>query len=165
MTEIPTNTKFDAQLVTTTHVHLRIGDDLHKLSYEQARALFKTLGTALLTEMRQSDMTPILMTVSREFGLPHEIILSKDRRENTARARQTAMYLARELTNLSLEQIGTYFGDRDHGTALHAYRTITGLIDSYPSWKNQINRLKLELQTASPNLVKDDAPLALLPRK
>ena len=39
------------------------------------------------------------------------------------------MYLARDLTNHSLEEIGGHFGGRDHSTVLHAYRTIDKLCD------------------------------------
>lgn len=162
--QVPLNTKFDAQITTITRILIRIGDDLHEFTYEQACTLFRTLGIALLSKIKESDLTPILMAVSREFGLPQEVILSKDRRENVARARQTGMYLARELTNLSLQEIATFFGDCDHGTSLHAHRRIAELIEAYPSWKSQIKRLKLELQISAPN-TSPDAPLGLLPRK
>ena len=49
---------------------------------------------------------------------------SKRRPANIAFPRQIAMYLARELTKLSLSEIGDAFGGRDHGTVLHAHRLV-----------------------------------------
>ena len=56
--------------------------------------------------------------------------------QKMARPRQVAMALAKELTQLSLPEIGSNFGGRDHTTVLHACRQITKLRDSVP----EINR-------------------------
>ena len=61
---------------------------------------------------------------------------SKKRTRAVARPRQVAMALAKELTQLSLPEIGSNFGGRDHTTVLHACRQITKLRDSVP----EINR-------------------------
>ena len=52
---------------------------------------------------------------------------SKKRNRNVARPRQVAMALAKELTQMSLPEIGEAFGNRDHTTVLHACRTIATL--------------------------------------
>ena len=52
---------------------------------------------------------------------------SKKRTHNIARPRQIAMALAKELTHLSLPDIGEAFGGRDHTTVLHACRKVTAL--------------------------------------
>jgi chromosomal replication initiator protein len=55
--------------------------------------------------------------------------MTADKRcRHLARPRQIAMYLAYELTPKSLPQIGRLFGDRDHTTVLHGYRTVEALI-------------------------------------
>ena len=52
---------------------------------------------------------------------------SKKRSRNVARPRQVAMALAKDLTQMSLPEIGEAFGNRDHTTVLHACRTIASL--------------------------------------
>ncbi|MCQ2559169.1 MAG: chromosomal replication initiator protein DnaA [Clostridia bacterium] len=61
----------------------------------------------------------IHQAVCAYFELGFEDLIAKKRTKNVAFPRQIAMYLARELTNLSLPQIGKYFGGRDHTTVLH----------------------------------------------
>ena len=69
------------------------------------------------------SLAAIQEAVSSVLGVPREAILSKQRTPRVTRARQLAMYLARELTALSLAQIAREF-DRDHSTVLHALRVI-----------------------------------------
>jgi len=57
------------------------------------------------------------------LGVPREELLSKRRTPRVTRARQLAMFLARDLTSLSLAQIAREF-DRDHSTVLHALKVI-----------------------------------------
>jgi chromosomal replication initiator protein len=57
------------------------------------------------------------------FGLSRERLLARDRSPKVALARQIAMYLARELTDVSLPEIGRGFG-RDHSTVIHAHKRI-----------------------------------------
>jgi len=56
-------------------------------------------------------------------------------------ARQIAMYLCRELTDLSLPKIGQNFGGRDHTTVMHADRKVRQLMTERPSIFNQITEL------------------------
>ena len=62
--------------------------------------------------------------VGRHFQVDPSMLQSKLRSRGTLVARQVAMALARRLTPLSLEQIGAYFGGRDHSTVLHACRKV-----------------------------------------
>jgi chromosomal replication initiator protein len=63
-------------------------------------------------------------------------------------ARQIAMYLCRELTDLSLPKIGQHFGGRDHTTVMHADRKIRSLMAERRSVYNQVseltNRIKMQ---------------------
>lgn len=74
-------------------------------------------------------MTPpriveIQQAVAEHFGMRLAEMVSHRRSRSVARPRQIAMYLARELTPLSLPVIGRHFGNRDHTTVLHAIRHV-----------------------------------------
>jgi chromosomal replication initiator protein len=70
---------------------------------------------------------------------------SPARARRIARPRQVAMYLAREITERSLPEIGKRFGGRDHTTVLHAWRRITALCAEDPLFKQEVDFLKTVL--------------------
>jgi chromosomal replication initiator protein len=69
----------------------------------------------------------IQKTVAEYFKIKISDMHSKKRSRNVARPRQVAMALAKDLTQMSLPEIGEAFGNRDHTTVLHACRTIASL--------------------------------------
>jgi chromosomal replication initiator protein len=71
---------------------------------------------------------------------------SKRRPANIAFPRQVAMYLARELTNSSLNDIGDAFGGKDHGTVIHACKLIKRRIDEDEKTRHTIKMLDSQLQ-------------------
>ena len=70
----------------------------------------------------------IIRETARFFGLKEEDLRGQNRSKNTALARQIAMYLMRTLTNLTLNEIGSEFEDRNHATVLSSIRKIEDLI-------------------------------------
>jgi chromosomal replication initiator protein len=76
---------------------------------------------------RQVSVEGIQKTVAEYFKIKISDMHSKKRNRNVARPRQVAMALAKELTQMSLPEIGEAFGNRDHTTVLHACRTIASL--------------------------------------
>ena len=76
---------------------------------------------------RQVSVEGIQKTVAEYFKIKISDMHSKKRSRNVARPRQVAMALAKELTQMSLPEIGEAFGNRDHTTVLHACRTIASL--------------------------------------
>jgi chromosomal replication initiator protein len=76
---------------------------------------------------RQVSVEGIQKTVSEYFKIKVSDMHSKKRSRNLARPRQVAMALTKELTQMSLPEIGEAFGNRDHTTVLHACRTIASL--------------------------------------
>ncbi|MDA0802196.1 MAG: chromosomal replication initiator protein DnaA [Planctomycetota bacterium] len=72
----------------------------------------------------QHTIQDITEAVVQFFGVRLTDLLGKRRHKSIALPRQVSMYLARRLTRLSLEEIGGYFGGRDHSTVLHAIRTV-----------------------------------------
>jgi chromosomal replication initiator protein len=56
------------------------------------------------------------------------------------------MYLARSLTRHSLEEIGGYFGGRDHTTVLHANRTVEAMRDDDPQFQATLDKLTEDIQ-------------------
>lgn len=67
----------------------------------------------------------IMAQTASYFGMTIEDLTSSDRTRNLVTARQIAMYLCRELTDLSLPKIGSLFGGRDHTTVMHANKKIS----------------------------------------
>jgi chromosomal replication initiator protein len=97
----------------------------------QVNAKPPTLQTAreIITGFASLDRRPlqvsdILQAVSSHFGIRLQELLGRRRTRSISHPRHIAMYLARKLTSLSLEEIGMQFDGRDHSTILHAERTI-----------------------------------------
>jgi chromosomal replication initiator protein len=94
------------------------------LSLDLCREALRDL---LAVQNRQISVENIQKTVADYYKIKVSEMYSKKRSRNVARPRQVAMALAKELTQLSLPDIGDAFGGRDHTTVLHACRKITEL--------------------------------------
>ena len=88
-------------------------------------------------------MTPerILSAVSDRFGVKIELLCGQRRTQSVALPRQVAMYLMRQLTDLSLAEIGRAFGGRDHTTVLYACEKVGELIRSDNTLEDKVNGL------------------------
>ncbi|MBK8569946.1 MAG: chromosomal replication initiator protein DnaA [Nitrosomonadales bacterium] len=94
------------------------------ISVELAKEALKDL---LASQNKQISIENIQKTVADFYRIKVTDLLSKKRTRLIARPRQIAMCLARELTQLSLPEIGTAFGGRDHTTVMYACKTIESL--------------------------------------
>jgi chromosomal replication initiator protein len=83
----------------------------------------------------------IMAQTAAYFGLSMEDLCGTSRSRVLVNARQIAMYLCRELTDLSLPKIGQQFGGRDHTTVMHADRKIRSLMAERRSIYNQVTEL------------------------
>jgi chromosomal replication initiator protein len=110
----------------------------HPLSLELAKEALKDL---LAIQNRQISIENIQKTVADYYKIKVADMYSKKRARIVARPRQIAMTVAKELTQLSLPDIGEAFGGRDHTTVLHAYRKIMELRTSDPSINRDYNTL------------------------
>ena len=79
--------------------------------------------------------------VVEEFGISLQDLKTKRRNKQVVFPRQIAMYLSRELTELSLPEIGELFGGKDHTTVLHSYKKIKADISSNPELKERIEKV------------------------
>jgi chromosomal replication initiator protein len=108
------------------------------ISIELAKEALKDL---LAVQNRQISIENIQKTVADYFKIKVADMYSKKRTRVLARPRQMAMYLARELTNLSYPEIGLAFGGRDHTTVLHACSKIEELKASDQTLRKDYNLL------------------------
>ena len=88
----------------------------------------------------------IQKTVSQFFGVTTADLRAKKRTKNIVVARQMAMYLCRNLANLSLPEIGNAFGGKDHTTVLHSCKKIEQEMESNPDIKTAFLKLSTELK-------------------
>ena len=89
-----------------------------------------SLKDLLAIQARQVSVENIQKTTAEYYNIKMSDILSKRRSRSVARPRQMAMFLAKELTNYSLPEIGESFGGRDHTTVIHACKKINELRSS-----------------------------------
>jgi chromosomal replication initiator protein len=90
----------------------------------------------------------IMQSTSEYFGVSMEDLTGQSRSRVLVNARQVAMYLCRELTDLSLPRIGQAFGGRDHTTVMHADRKIRQQMAERRSLYNQIAELTNRIKQA-----------------
>jgi|LGVF01.1.fsa_nt_gb chromosomal replication initiator protein len=84
--------------------------------------------------------------IANSYNVTIEDLSSPKRMRIISYPRQIAMYLCRELTNLSLPKIGQEFGGRDHTTVIHAYDKISNEIKESEDFKNTITNLKNKIK-------------------
>ena len=99
----------------------------------------------LFSTQTRKEVTPqtIMQTVADYYSITVNDLICHSRRREITVPRQIAMYLTREMTNLSLPQIGQVFGNRDHTTVLHGCDKIAaGVKDAASGMANVINDIK-----------------------
>jgi chromosomal replication initiator protein len=89
----------------------------------------------------------ILSATASAFDTTITDLEGPSRRQPLARARQVAMYLCRELTDLSLPKIGCLFGNRDHTTVMHGIKTIKELMQTDPALFGRVTAVLQSLRT------------------
>ena len=99
----------------------------------------------LLSSSSKISKQLILKNVIEEFGFSEAELKGRKRTQKLALARQTSMYLIRTLLNLSLTEIGAFFGGKDHSTVIHAIEKIEQLrktdMDYYQTLERITNRI------------------------
>jgi chromosomal replication initiator protein len=96
---------------------------------------------------KKIDIRTIQRAAAQHFDIPVDSLKAKTRVSRVVLARQVAIYLARELTDLSLVQIGKQFGGRDHSTILHACKKIERETEADPALKRKLQTIRSELSS------------------
>jgi chromosomal replication initiator protein len=107
------------------------------------RQLSVDLAAAALDSLsgpRRAQLTPqsIIASVGKYFGLALDDLTGKSRDKSVVVPRQIAMYLVREETNASLEQIGQMLGGRDHTTVMHGWDKISAAVQEDHQLRNDV---------------------------
>ncbi|WP_265442619.1 chromosomal replication initiator protein DnaA [Flexivirga meconopsidis] len=97
----------------------------------------------------QITVATIMSQTAKYFDLSVEELCGSSRSRTLVNARQIAMYLCRELTDLSLPKIGQQFGGRDHTTVMHAERKIKQLMGERANLYEQISELTTQIRRAT----------------
>ena len=138
---------FIAQLIKTNVRELE-GALIRTIAYSLLEEETITLGLAkkvlkdLLKEPKRLITVDFIQRcVSEEFGVSLHELKTKRRNKTIVLPRQVAMYLSRELTELSLPEIGDFFGGKDHTTVLHSYNKIKGDLNANEALKQKVEHI------------------------
>ena len=106
-------------------------------------ALTEVVLKDLIPDGSDAPVTPglIMTETAAYFGISMDELTGQSRTHLLVTARQIAMYLCRELTDLSLPKIGQQFGGKDHTTVMHADKKIRGMLPERRSVYNQVTEL------------------------
>jgi chromosomal replication initiator protein len=111
------------------------------------------LATAALKDIipnnrpKKITITGIQQYIGKKYNISAEEILSKKRTKSIAFPRQIAMYLSRELTDMSLPKIGEEFGGRDHTTIIHGHKKIVEMMAKDPTFEREVTTYLEELKS------------------
>lgn len=121
----------------------------------RSRLINKEVDVALAEEALKDLISPnnkrditvelIVNTVAEHFNINSTDIMSTKKSRNIAYPRQICMYLCRDLTSISLKEIGTSLGNRDHTTIMHGSNKITADLETDSSLQNTIDVLKKKI--------------------
>ena len=96
-------------------------------------------------DARGPSMEFIVQRVGRYFRVEEDQLQSLGRGHHALLPRQVGMYLARRLTPLSLQEIGSYFGGRDHSTVLHACRKVEDALTHDAALSGAVQQLQADM--------------------
>ena len=104
------------------------------------KVIHRVVGSA--KRVKNITIESIISTAAAYFNISENQILSKKRTKEVAYARQTAMFLAKELTTYTLQSIGLNFGGKDHATVLYSYNTISEQCKTDKKVLSDVNELR-----------------------
>ena len=90
----------------------------------------------------------IMQTVSEYYGVTLNDMVGPTRKREITVPRQIAIYLTREMTGMSLPQIGSVFGGRDHTTVMHSCKTVEAALDNNSGTKDIVDQIKRQVRNA-----------------
>ncbi|MBA5248559.1 MAG: chromosomal replication initiator protein DnaA [Gammaproteobacteria bacterium] len=103
------------------------------------------LGDLIKPKAKNVDINDIQKESAKYYDITISDLTSKNRQQHIVLARQMAIFIAHESTNLSLVKIGKEFGNRDHTTVIHGIKRIKIRIEKEPKIKDEYEFLKLKL--------------------
>jgi chromosomal replication initiator protein len=123
-----------------------------------ASLMARPLSAELIAEVLPDDVAALQRpTVERiqaatcdALGVSQADLVGNRRTRDALRARMVAVYLTRELTDLSLPEIGRSFGGRDHSTVLNAIQRVAGQLGSNPDLSRDVERVQVRLHNRGP---------------
>ncbi len=95
---------------------------------------------------RTVDMGDVVGAVAEHFNIPEKSIVSQNRSKEIMQARHVAIYLSKELTDHSLNEIGLYMGRRTHATVLHSITLMREQLEIDPVLRQQVHQIESVLQ-------------------
>lgn len=95
-----------------------------------------------IVQVKQITFESITQAVAEHYRIKLDELFNKKRTQNIAYPRQVAMYLCRELADMSYPRIGELFGGRDHTTVIHAYEKISNKSKEDSKLQKDLNTLK-----------------------
>ncbi|GHT66395.1 chromosomal replication initiator protein DnaA [Bacteroidia bacterium] len=95
---------------------------------------------------REFTMDHIYKTVCNYYNVEPDNVQSSTRKREIVQARQVAMYFCKELTNSSLQLIGSYIGNKNHATVLHACKTVGNQKETDRSFRETINSIEKKIK-------------------
>lgn len=101
--------------------------------------------------MERLSVGQIAKCIARYFQLPLSRLVGRSRRKSVVLARSIAVYLSRHLTPSTLEEIGQFFGGRDHSTILHSYNRLESRLPDEPDLRSNVAELARILTTHNTN--------------
>jgi len=90
----------------------------------------------------------IITYVSRYYQLDESVVRGQQRARDAVTARQISMYLIRSMTNLSQDNIGQFFNNRDHSTVIHSIRQVEQKMKKDPSFAETVKELKTNITSS-----------------
>ncbi len=123
-----------------------------------ASLMAKPLSSELIAEVvprarsaQATSIEEIQQQVAQRFGISRAELVGSSRAATPLRARQVAIYLTRELTDLSLPQIGRLYGGRDHSTVLNSLRRLEASLDEDPDLRRRVEELRTAIHSPLPD--------------
>jgi len=106
----------------------------------------RLLKDVIKTRPKSIPVERIQNTVADYFNLSSDLLRGSSRKKEIVRARQIAMFLSGEMTELTLKSIGTHFGNRDHSTVIHSLEIAKALQEKDSAARSEIEDLRRRLE-------------------
>ncbi|MEZ0537080.1 chromosomal replication initiator protein DnaA [Caldicellulosiruptoraceae bacterium PP1] len=139
-TKIETNIRELEGALNKIIAYSKLISENHEINLELAEKALKEFIAS--TKQKEITIEMIQAEVANYYNIKFEDFKSSRRSRNIAFPRQVAMYISREITNVSLPKIGEAFGGKDHTTVLHACEKIKELINKDSNLRNAVETIK-----------------------